>query len=90
MVDEPFPIQPIERDANGVIRFRPNAIVSFLYDLASDKGGDLHTLALIDFPTADREQFIQLLGVSLGHFAELPYVTDETYAEAEAMAKDVP
>lgn len=78
------PIQPLEKAKDGVVRFKPNAIVQHLLD----KGGiDLNQLAMVEFSQEDREQFAQLIGYSLSGFGELSYVSDATYAAAEAMSK---
>lgn len=78
-----LPIQPIEKDEKGVPRFRANAIVRFLLD---NGPFDMNDLATREFDQADREQFAQLIGYSLGGFGELSYVRDETYAVADRMA----
>jgi len=77
------PIQPLDKDDSGVIRFRENAIVRFLLDAGPF---DLNQLAAMEFSAGDREQFAQLIGYSLSGFGELSYVTDETYNAAELMA----
>jgi hypothetical protein len=78
------PIQPLEKDDNGVIRFKRNAIVEHLLN----KGGiDLNQLACMEFSGEDREQFAQLIGYSLSGFSELSYVSDETYNAAERMSE---
>jgi hypothetical protein len=78
------PIQPIEADASGILRFRGNAIVRFLLDAGPF---DMNTLAMMEFSVADREQFAQLIGYSLSGFSELSYVTDATYEAAVKMAR---
>jgi hypothetical protein len=78
------PIQPIEKDARGVLRFKSNKIVEHLLEHG---GIDLNKLAVMDFSREDREQFAQLIGYSLSGFGSLSYVSDETYAAAEAMSK---
>lgn len=83
---EPLPIQPVYRDEQGVVRFRANAVVSFLYQWASARGMGLNELALMPFDAADREQFAQLIGYSVSGFGDLSYVSDETYARATAAA----
>jgi hypothetical protein len=75
------PIQPIEKDEHGVLRFKPNTIVDFL---AKDR---LNELAAMDFPREDWEQLAQLIGYSLSGFGDLSYVKDFTYNTAEAMAR---
>jgi len=72
------PLQPLVEDARGTVRFKANAII---VHLTRDK---LNDLASMDFSTEDREQLAQLIGYSLGGFAELSYVTDETYDRAAA------
>lgn len=77
------PVQPIVQDDDGVARFKANRIVQYLLD---NGGIDLNSLARIDFPQEDREQFAQLIGYSLSGFGELSYVRDDTYAAAARMA----
>lgn len=73
------PMQPLYTDRRGVVRFKENAVVSYLLD----KGGlTLNDLALVDFPQEDLEQFAQLIGYSLRGFGELHYVSNRTYARA--------
>jgi hypothetical protein len=82
------PIQPLELDDKGVLRFKENKIVSHL--LA--KGGiDLNAIACLDFSKEDRQQFAQLIGYSLGGYADLrSYVDDDAYRAAEAQKEDDP
>ncbi len=75
------PIQPLENDGDGVIRFKQNRIVRTLLDKGSI---DLNDLARMGFDNEDHEQFAQLIGYSLGGLAELDYVSDETYDMAES------
>lgn len=77
------PIQPLEKDDTGVIRFKRNAIVEYLLDHG---GIDLNEIASKEFPREDLEQFAQLIGYSLSGFADLSYVSDETFAMAERSA----
>lgn len=78
------PIQPLEPDKNGRMRFKKNAIVEFLLD----KGPfDMNVLAGKDFPQEDWVQFAQLIGYSLDGFGELSYVTDDVYETAVEMTK---
>jgi hypothetical protein len=78
------PIQPI-REEDGVVRFRPNAIVCYLLDAG---GVSMNDLARMEFSDEDREQFAQLIGYSLSGFGELHYVSDETFATAKRMATE--
>lgn len=79
----PFPIQPIEKDRNGRLRFRTNAIVNYLLEEATRVGlCDLNELARMNFSDDDRAQFAMLIGYSLPGFSELSYVSTETYRRA--------
>ena len=78
------PIQQIFKDSHGTLRFRENKIVQYLLD---NGGIDLNRLGVTDFDNDDREQFAQLIGYSLSGFADLSYVTDETYEAAECLSK---
>ena len=78
------PIQPLEKDASGVIRFKENKIVRHLLDHG---GIDLNAIAMIGFPQEDEEQFAQLIGYSLGGFEELSYASDQVCRAARIMAE---
>jgi hypothetical protein len=81
---EPYPLQPVQRDKDGVIRFRRNAIVAFLLDAGPY---DMNKLAMMPFSNEDREQFAMLIGYSVSGFGDLPYVSDDRYAAATAAAE---
>lgn len=76
------PIQPLETDAQGTLRFKGNAIVRHLLD---NGGIDLNQIGRMTFSQEDREQFAQLIGYSHSGFGELSYVSDETYQAAARM-----
>jgi hypothetical protein len=78
------PTQPLETDANGVLRFKKNTIVSFLAE------GRLNELAMMDFPKEDREQLAQLTGYSLDGYGSLSYVTNESYETARLIHEGAP
>jgi hypothetical protein len=78
------PIQPLEFDGHGVLRFKSNAIVRHLLDHG---GIDLNQIAMLDFSQEDREQFAQLIGYSHSGSGDLSYVSDETWCAAQAMYK---
>jgi hypothetical protein len=81
------PIQPIISDINGALRFKENAIVSHILEVASRHGADLNSIAALTFTDDDRQQFAQLIGYSLDGYAELRrYVTDDAYHVASMMA----
>ena len=78
------PIQPLEKDCHGTLRFKGNAIVQYL----KDNGGiDMNKLACLPFPNEDRQQFAQLIGYSLGGYSELSYVDDDAYGAAVEKSK---
>lgn len=79
------PIQPLEIDERGRLRFKRNTIVDFL------TRGRLNELSVMDFPQEDWEQLAQLIGYSLDGFGTLSYVSDATYnVAAESVDKDLP
>lgn len=83
---KPHPIQPLEKDFRGTIRFKSNAIVLHLLD---NGPFDMNSISCQkDFTQEDREQFAQLIGYSLSGFGELSYVRNETYETASQMAKE--
>lgn len=79
------PIQPLEKDEHGVLRFKVNRIVQYLLD--THPACDMNKLAVLDFTDDDRQQFAQLIGYSLSGYSELQsYVSDEAYSAAAHMA----
>ena len=81
------PIQPIEEDEQGTVRFVPNKIVQYILD---NGGIDMNQIAFKaqtgdGFSQEDQEQFAQLIGYSLSGFGDLSYVSDETYYAASKM-----
>jgi len=75
------PIQPV-LSVNNVLRFKENAIVSYLLD---NGGITLNDIAFLDFSDEDREQFAQLIGYSLSGFGDLYYTSNKTYETAVMM-----
>ena len=73
------PMQPLINH-----RFKENKIVRHCLDAG---GTDLNKIAMLDFSVEDAEQFAQLIGYSLGGYADLSYVTDESYYRAEKQSK---
>jgi hypothetical protein len=83
-------MQPILKDKNGVLRFRENAIVRHLLDRLQDRHGyGLNQLAMLGVSQEDREQFAQLIGYSISGYHELSYVSDESAAQASALAHEI-
>jgi hypothetical protein len=64
------PIQPIEWDKSGVVRFKRNDIVRFLLDAGPF---DMNQLACMNFTKDDRWQFAQLIGYSVSGIGDLGY-----------------
>lgn len=79
------PIQPLEKDKDGVIRFKQNNIVRYLLD---NGPFDMNQISILPFTQEDREQFAQLIGYSLFGFRELSYVSDETCETANILANN--
>jgi hypothetical protein len=74
------PIQPLEIDERGTLRFKKNAIVRHLLDHG---GIDMNDLAVMDFSPEDREQFAQLIGYSHDGAGTLSYFTDKAWYAAQ-------
>jgi hypothetical protein len=73
------PIQPLVKDAHGVVRFKANSIVDYLLS----KGGiDMNMLAAQQFPAEDREQFAQLIGYSWSGANDLSYMSNDVLEAA--------
>lgn len=83
------PMQPLQIDKDGVVRFKPNKLVRFLLDWASPKGMSLNDLALIPFDDEDRSQVAQLIGYSVSGWGDLSYSDHETVAEADRQAVEL-
>lgn len=80
------PIQPLEVDPTGVLRFKRNRIVERLLD----QGGiDMNTIAMWaakgEVSREDQEQFAQLIGYSHSGAGDLSYVSTEVLEAAAAM-----
>lgn len=80
------PMQPLHIDEFGTIRFKANAIVQHLLDVAKHVGVNMNTIAMEGFKPEDEMQFAQLIGYSLSGYGDLSYVTDESYEHASAAA----
>jgi hypothetical protein len=83
------PMQPVEKNSDGVIRFKPNKIAQFLLGWSSDHGMSLNDLARLPFDDEEREHFAQLIGYSVSGFGELSYVSKQAIAEADAKADEI-
>ncbi len=79
--EQRHPIQPLYVcETDGLLRFKPNAIVRYLLD---NGGIDMNQIACLDFSQDDRAQFAQLIGYSHRGFGTLSYASDRIYNEAE-------
>lgn len=82
------PMQPLEFDDRGTLRFKENKIVRRLLDHSTQSGYGLNEIALEDFTDDDRMQLAQLIGYSLSGYGELSYVSDESWERAAATAPE--
>ena len=80
-----LPMQPIARDAQGVVRFRANAVVSHMLDHGGIDLTDLR-IALHEAPREDWAQFAQLIGYSVSGYGSLSYALNVEEADAAAVA----
>lgn len=86
----PRPMQPLVFDSDGIVRFKRNAIVRYLVDVAtSHKVTNLNMLAILDFSGEDRNQFAQLLGWSVSRFGDTQFADAETIRVADSEAHDM-
>jgi hypothetical protein len=79
------PTQPSEKDEQGVLRFKANAIVRFLLDAGPY---DMNTLAMMPFTDEDRRQFAQLIGYSVSGYGDLSYAEDDAPIDAIELVRD--
>ena len=83
------PMQPMILADDGAVRFRQNAIVRKLLEMAARAGYTLNNVAGdVTFTQDDYEQLMQLIGYSLKGFHELSCVSDETAFEATRIATE--
>jgi hypothetical protein len=75
------PLQPLVV-VKTVLRFKENAIVSHLLNVASRHGHDLNALAMMKFSLDDWRQFNQLIGYS---YDGIPNMDQESLAAALEM-----
>ena len=76
------PMQPLRFDDEGIVRFKPNAIVRYLENWASQRGMSLNELAQMDFTEDDWMQFAQSIGYSLSGYGDLSYVSNASFKKA--------
>ena len=78
------PMQPIVWDRHHVLRFKENAIVQHLFQVAPLAMQDI---ADMDFDWNDRAQFVQMLGYSVGNAKDLGHLPKKLIAEADAICE---
>lgn len=83
MTTPTHPMQPLEKDLSGTIRFKRNEIVRFLLDAGPF---DMNKIALMPFSQEDRVQFAQLIGYSVSGYGDLPYVPRRIISLADEQA----
>jgi hypothetical protein len=81
--EDPPPQQPIVM-ADGVLRFRKNAVLRWLVDQGHV---DLNKIDFAAFDGADVAQFYQLFGYSVSAFGGLDFIPDELVDSADRAAK---
>jgi hypothetical protein len=79
--DVKHPIQPLELDSHGTLRFKANKIIRWLLDTGKI---DLNEIAMQGFPANDHEQLAQLIGYSHSGASDLSYMSDEVIDRAFA------
>lgn len=82
------PIQPLQEDEHGTLRFRHNKLVDALLEHGQRTGFGLNELHMIEADPLDRMQLAQLIGYSLDGYGSLSYVTDDEYNAARFMYDD--
>jgi len=79
------PIQPLERDHRGVVRFKKNKIVDDLLKHSCERGFGLNEIACRDYSKDDQRQLAQLIGYSHSGACDLSYMDEETLTVALKM-----
>ena len=71
-------------DVNGVIRFKQNAVIRWLFEQGHL---NLNRIPVDELPLEDVEEFWQMLGYSVSGYGELSFIRPETVAEADEVAE---
>ena len=82
-----FPMQPIELDEKGVVRFKRNRMVRDLLDFSQPRGFGMNEMAAGDYTADEWMQFAQLIGYSVSSYGDLSYASKESVARADAIAQ---
>jgi hypothetical protein len=84
------PMQPIVRDGEGVIRFKGNAIVNWLFETGKLNLNEVSALVRRGtFPEEDYVQLTQLLGYSVSGWGDLSTSPPEMVEEADRIAAEM-
>ena len=82
------PMQPLEQDKDGVIRFKENRLVRFLLD--SHPNQNLNSLSIRDQQgecnKGDYTQFMQLIGYSVSGYGDLSTSPKKIVKKADKLA----
>lgn len=84
-----FPMQPIELDEHGTVRFKQNRIVRDLLTVASQHGLSLNDIARGSYTQAEAMQLAQLIGYSVGGYGDLSYASSESVRRADKKAAEL-
>ena len=82
------PMQPIVKDANGVVRFKKNQALDRLFNEEPRLLVRADRIAAY-LPPEDVEQLYQLLGDKVSEYGDLPYVRPESAELADAIAHEL-
>lgn len=80
-----LPMQPIETDTHGVVRFKGNRIVGNLLERYSNMNEIARDAAQGQYTAEEQMQFAQLIGYSVSGYCTLSYVSDESAALAKSL-----
>lgn len=83
------PVQPVQWDGRGVVRFKGNAIVRYLLDFARARGCSLNELAVMPFTDDDWTQLAQLMGYSVSGAGDLSYFDPDALLEADRRVEEL-
>ena len=80
------PMQPIEKAADGVVRFKANAIVRWLIDTNRT---NLNEITMQGFDADDMVQFWQQLGYSVSGYGDLSFIPKDVVRRADRKAERI-
>ena len=83
------PIQPVERDHDGVIRFKANKLVKYLLEKGPFDLNQLSRLAQEFYCEDDYQHLMQLIGYSVSGYGDLSGRDPSVLREADRMAGEL-